>query len=115
MKIKIKMTKRLMVVICIVVAAISFMGGMIYKYEDFIPVVEVDSEHTKYIMRYRMPLDKETAIFWFDWALSYHESCIGDKPIADMRLLEYHRACVDMYAEMKEIYLEFDAEWEQRK
>jgi len=107
----IKMTKRLMVAICIIVAALSFMGGMIYKYEDFIPAVTVDLAQAKYVMKYRMPLDKETAIYWFDWALSYHELCIEEQIVVDSRPAEYHQACVDMYTKMKGIYLEFDEEW----
>lgn len=105
------MSKRIIVVICIAVAALSFMGGMIYKYEDFIPTVEVDLEQAKYVMKYKMPLDKETAVYWFDWAISYHKFCIGEKIILDNKPLEYHQGYVDMYTKMKEIYLEFDKEW----
>lgn len=105
------MNKRLIAVICIVVAALAFMGGMIYKYEDFVPLVEVDLDLHKYVFKYIMPLDKETAIYWFDWAIEYHQCCIGVEVVMGNKPLEWHQGYVDMYTKMKNLYLEFDEEW----
>ena len=105
------MNKRIIIVICIVVAALSFMGGMIYKYEDFIPAVTVDLDQAKYVRKYKMPLDKETAIYWFDWAESFHRLCIEQEVYMEGRAFEYHRDAQEMYRKMKEVYLEFDEKW----
>ena len=54
------MSKRIIIVICIAVAALSFMGGMIYKYEDYQPMVKITPDLSKYYYEYLMPIDIET-------------------------------------------------------
>ena len=107
MKIKINMTKRLLVVICIIVAAVSFMGGMIYKYEDYTPVVEYDYETSKFTYDFLFPVDLETAFIWLDWAIDSHQYYI-DNYIGN---LEKHQGYIDMYNEIKVLFQEFEEEY----
>ncbi len=107
---------RIVVVICIVVAAISFMGGMIYKYEDYVPLIEVDFEQAKYVYKFSMPLDKETVIYWLDWAIDYHQYYFIDEYIEGAKAgeswtLEEHYGWIDMYGKIKLLFLEFEEEW----
>ena len=111
MKIKINMTKRLMVVICIIVAAVSFMGGMIYKYEDYIPIVEHDYETSKFTYDFLFPVDLETASIWLDWAIDSHQYAIEHNVDKQQGTLEKHYGCIDMYSEIKVLFLEFEEEW----
>ena len=114
MKIKIKMTKRLMVVICIIVAAVSFMGGMIYKYEDYIPIVEYDYEKSKYTYDFPFPIDYEAASRWLDWVVQFHWDWIESGEVAGFEEgmpLEFHQASIEMYVKIKNLFLEFDEEW----
>jgi len=112
MKIKIKMTKRLMVVICIIVAALSFMGGMVYKYEEYTPIVVVSEDQSKYYFEYIMPLDKETSIYWLDWAASWHQYYIDHEIFTEDRPFEFHQEYRGMYVKIKEMFFEFEKEWE---
>lgn len=113
------MNKRIVIVICIAIAALSFMGGMIYKYEDYVPLVEVDLHQNKYVFKYNMPLDKETAVYWFGWAAyEYHQyiidyySATGYDKYNDQPF-EFHRDAIAMYEKMKELYLAFDEKWNE--
>jgi len=115
MKIKIKMTKRLMVVICIIVAALSFMGGMVYKYEDVINIVEHDPEKSKFTYEFKFPVGLETADFWLDWAINFHQywidTYIDTKEARENRMLEKHYGYIDMYSEIKVLFQEFEEEY----
>lgn len=110
MKIKIKMTKRLMVVICIIVAALSFMGGMIYKYESVLSIVDFDFEKDKYTYDFIMPVDLETAFIWLDWAIDVHQYYIDAEVFTEQEPLEFHQASIDMYTKIKNLFLEFEEE-----
>lgn len=107
------MTKRekIIVIIGICIAVGAYFIGFLRQYEDYLPTVGVDTEQNKYYMYYTMPLDKETAVYWFDWATyEYHQYYIDVcQPTGD--ILEYHQDAQKMYQDMKDIFLEFDAKW----
>ena len=115
MKMKIKMTKRLMIVICIIVAALSFMGGMIYTFVDYVPIVEYSEnqpiDQTKYTYDFTMPVDYETASMWIDWADSWHQFHIDREIFTEDMPLEFHQASIDMYNKIKVLFLEFEEEY----
>jgi len=113
MKIKIKMTKRLMIVVCIIVAALSFMGGMIYKYEDYVPIVEYNAIQSKYYIDFKMPVDIETAYMWLDWAIAYHQYFIDKEMFTEQEPLEFLQEYINMYGEIKALFQEFEEEWGQ--
>lgn len=103
------MSKRNMVVVvvCIVVATASFLGGVAYKYEDVVPVVEYDYGGSKFTYDFVMPLTPETAYVWLDWALVYHQYLIDNEVFEDMGRLD-HEAYMLMYMRMKDIVLQFE-------
>lgn len=109
------MNKRIMIVICIIIAALSFMGGMIYKYESVLSIVEFDFGKDKYTYDFIMPVDLETASIWLDWAIDTHQYYIDnyiDSEVArEERALEKHYRYVDMYSEIKVLFLEFEEEY----
>ena len=115
MKIKIKMTKRLMIVICIIIVALSFMGGMVYKYESVINIVEYDHEKDKFTYDFLFPVDLETAFIWLDWVIDFHQYCIENyvdtKEAREQRVLEKHYGYIDMYRKIKVLFQEFDEEY----
>ena len=114
MKIKIQMTKRFMIVLCIIVAALSFMGGMIYKYEDYVTLIDVDVEQAKYVYKFRMPLEKVAIMYWLDWAIAYHQYYFIDRyslEVGESAELEEHYAWIDMYKKIKILFLEFDEKY----
>lgn len=103
------MNKRIMTVICIIIAALSFMGGMLYKYEDYVPLIEVDYEQAKYVFKYNMPLDKETAVYWFDWAIELHREILKEQQ--GIKSDKYHEDAIEMYKDMRARYLQFNDKW----
>lgn len=102
---------RIMVVICIVVAALSFMGGMIYKYEDYKPMIELTPDLSKYYFEFKMPIDIETATYWLGWASEYHNSLINEKLYTDKTPQRFHQDSVVLYSKIKALFIEFDEEW----
>ena len=105
------MNKRIVVVICIIIAALSFMGGMIYTYDDYIPIVEFDFGKSKFTYDFEMPIDFEAASFWLDWAYSYHQYYIDNGIFTELDPLELHQGYVDLYTEIKVLFQEFDEEY----
>ena len=107
------MSKRnkIVVVICIVVAAVSFMGGMVYKYEDYVPIVEYDYEKEKFTYDFVMPIDPEAAYVWIDWAVFYHQSHIDNEAFTEEMPLELHQGYILMYRKIRERFMEFEKEW----
>ncbi len=104
-----------MVVICIAVAALSFCGGMIYKYEEYVPIVEYAEDQpidqTKYRYEFIMPVDYETASTWIDWAASWHQFHIDEEIFTEDRPLEFHQGYRVMYVKIKDMFMEFEKEW----
>ncbi len=106
------MSKRNMVVtiICIVVALASFFGGILYKYEDYEPIVEVveysTSKH-KFRLDFQMPLDIETANVFLDWAALYHQAHIDAEVFTDLTL-EEHLRYIYLYNTLKILVLKFE-------
>lgn len=110
------MSKRnkIVVIICIVVAALSFMGGMIYKYEDYKPMVDMTPDLSKYYFEFIMPIEKETAIYWLDWARDYHTFSLESDPNRDdSDPYRYHEDAIEMYKDMKVRALQFYDKWEK--
>ncbi len=82
------MSKRLVVVLCIAVALVSFIGGAAYKYEDYRPVtgeqwLEDGTLHTKFTAYFTMPVDTKTAYIWLDFVTNYHQYCIDNGKLID--------------------------------
>lgn len=109
---------RLIIIICIILSALSFMGGMIYKYESVLNIVEFDPEKDKYTYDFIMPIDLETASIWLEWAIGFHQYyidiCIDRAEAREGRQLEIHYARQDMYKKIKVLFLEFEEEYQNK-
>lgn len=104
--------KRIMIVICIIIAALSFMGGMLYKYKGVINVVEYDFEKSRYTYDFIMPMDLESADTWLDWAISFHQYYIDNyidrNDTGEEKRLEVHHKSIVMYNKIKVLFLELE-------
>lgn len=116
------MNKRIVVVICIIVAAVSFMGGMVYGDRDATNIVEWNFEKSKFTYDFTMSIDLETASTWLDWAIEFHQryvdSYIDTERVrklrtSELRALKSHQASIDKYEKIKTIFIEYDEEWEK--
>ena len=105
------MNKRIMVTIGIAVVTMSFMLGVLYEYEEYRPVegeqwIENGELQSKFIYNFTMPVDKETAYIWLDWAISVHQYYIDNKIFTKENTLELHQAYIDMYGKVKVLFQE---------
>ncbi len=102
---------RYTIVLCIIVAAVSFAGGTIYKYEDYKPLVELTPDLSKYYFEFLMPIDIETASYWLDWAMDYHSSYIDKEKYTDKVPQKAHEDSLIMYQKIKELFIEYAGQW----
>ncbi len=104
------MSKRniIVAIICIIVSAVSFLGGIFYQYEEYKPIVGQNFDTLKFTYDFHMPLDLETASIWLDWAVAYHQYHIDhkvdDKP-------EFHQGYIEMFSEIKTLFLWFEHDY----
>ena len=112
MRNKITIDKRILIVICIVAGTLGFIGGAVYDIEDYVPMVELSEDQSKYHFEYVMPIEKETAIYWLTWARDYHiYSLEADPNRDDSDPYRYHEDAVEMYNDMKIRALQFYDKW----
>ncbi len=110
------MSKRIVIVICIIVTIVSFLGGTAYKYEEYKTVtgeqlIENGKPYLRFSYDFTMPVDKETAYLWLDWAISFHQYYIDNELFTEDKPLELHQAYIDTYRQMKIMFQELDEEW----
>ena len=108
------MSKTITGVILIVVALISFMGGVIFQYNE--ADVERYRQQEKYGQlqdRYEELQENYYAIFkqpsdfnflytWIEWSVSYHQNQIDNRTFTEDKPLEYHQNCIALYALLKQ-------------
>ena len=104
-----------MVSIFIFIAAISFLAGELYQYEEYRPIggeqwVEDEELHTRYILYFEIPLKTTTAYKWLDWMIGEHNYYIDNEIFIDKNTAELHQKYIDMYEGMKVTFQEFDEE-----
>ena len=107
------MSKRDIVIAIIGIIAVTgaFLGGIAYQYEDYESIVKYDYEKSKFTYDFAMPLSPEAAYIWIDWAVAYHQSYIDNKIFTELKPLELHQRYVEMYVEIKHLFLMFDKKW----
>lgn len=109
---KITMDKRILIVICIVAVALGFIGGAIYDIEDYVPMVKLNEDQSKYYFEYIMPIEKETSDYWLTWARDYHTMSLETDPNRDdSDPYRYHEDALEMYKDMKARTLQFYDKW----
>lgn len=112
MRNKITMDTRILVVICIVVATLGVISGVVYDFEDYVPMIELSEDQSKYYFEYIMPIEKETAIYWLNWARDYHTFSLELDPNRDDSApYRYHEDALEMYKDMKVRALQFYDKW----
>ena len=110
------MRNGIVIVICIVVALISFLGGVLYEYGNYQSVIgqlqaEYDILQSKYDEFYQMPVDINTAYKWLGDMVAYHQLHIDKGILTEILPLELHQGYIDLYGKINELFLEFEAEY----
>ena len=141
------MNKRIMIVICVVIAVGSFFGGLAYWYSDLeeiqLELVRQQLElarqqvvyegmleeqlanyettiknHEQEIINigevtrklFEMPLKMETAYWWLDGTIAYHQSHVDRSIFTEILPRELHLGYINLYGEIKQLFIEFEAE-----
>ena len=108
------MSKTIIGVILIVVGLISFMGGVIFQYNE--AEIERDKQQEKYELlldRYeelqynyyaifKQPSDLKFLYMWIEWSVAYHQHQIDNRIFTEDKTLEYHQNHIALYVLLKQ-------------
>ncbi len=109
------MSKKTATVICIVMALLSFLGGVLYRYNDYAPIVEELQEKNESLQSqldafYRVPVDIDLTYRWLKWATEQYQYRIDNKLFKE-HPLEFYRSGIDMFSKIRDIVKEFEEEY----
>ncbi len=110
------MNKRIVIVICIVVALASFLGGVYYRYEEYAPIIkglqeDKESLQTQFDKFFAVPVDIDLAYKWLAWADEQYQHRIDNEIFTEQYTLEFYQKGIDMFSEIKDIYIEYEAKY----
>ncbi len=106
---------RIMIIVCILVALLSFLGGVLYRYDAYAPIIEkqqaeYDSLQIQLYQFFKVPMDISLAYRWLDWAAEQYQYRI-DHNMFDQASLEVYQGGIALFDSIRALFFEYEEEY----